>query len=575
MSTVAGKKILVVGSYRTHADRKHNRPYTGDRGKQLQSIFSAAGYDIKEMRLTTLIKEEASVGYPVLGVYDNATGKANKLEKFNELYIREELVKGLDSLEKLMNEYMPDIIITLGDYPFWAFFPELCPLRAYKRFGKNYKLPSASRFYGSQLEWNGIRVLPTDDIDSLYVDPTRQRYMILDLRMRLGKAINGEWKEPLRNFYYDMTFPQYIRHLEGIYEMLEDSPESVELGVDIETKNYHISCIGIAWDTESAICVPVTDITDTDAIQHFWSAEEEQALLLLTGKILTHPRAVIIGQNFGYDIQYFFAQLFIRCNYNGDTMLAQHVMYPGTPVGLDTLSRMYCSHHVYWKEDGKVAGKTGDQREHWDYNCRDCVKTLEIWKIQKALLQRTNKVPQFTVQMARVRTLLGNNGSSGAIMLRGFNISKVRRDRERQIMLGRIAAQADLLESLLPPEMKGFPGKSPVPWYKSPHKTAHLFYRNIGVKSIRDKMTQSETTDEKALNTIKTRHPALSFLVTALLEYRSLLKSNEVLNMKLDPDGRVRTSLSPTTETFRYRSSANVFGGGTNLQNISKGAEDD
>jgi DNA polymerase I-like protein with 3'-5' exonuclease and polymerase domains len=127
------------------------------------------------------------------------------------------------------------------------------------------------------------------------------------------------------------------------------------------------------------------------------------------------------------------------------------------------------------------------------------------------------------------------------------------------------------LESLVPNEFKVFPGKSTSPWFRSPQKLSLLLYTNIGFKEVKNKMSQALSTDEEALNLTKQRYPVAITLMNSLMEYRSMLKSLEVLNMKLDPDGRVRTSLSPTTETFRYRSSANVFGGGTNLQNISKG----
>ena len=43
-------------------------------------------------------------------------------------------------------------------------------------------------------------------------------------------------------------------------------------------------------------------------------------------------------------------------------MLAQHVLFPGTPKDLAYLSSLYDPYHVYWKEDHKEATKTRRRR---------------------------------------------------------------------------------------------------------------------------------------------------------------------------------------------------------------------
>jgi hypothetical protein len=56
----------------------------------------------------------------------------------------------------------------------------------------------------------------------------------------------------------------------------------------------------------------------------------------------------------------------------------------------------------------------------------------------------------------------------------------------------------------------------------------------------------------------------------------SVSNTLNVINSPLDPDGRMRCAYGPAgTETHRVNSSKNVFGRGTNFQNLTKGEEDD
>jgi DNA polymerase-1 len=87
----------------------------------------------------------------------------------------------------------------------------------------------------------------------------------------------------------------------------------------------------------------------------------------------------------------------------------------------------------------------------------------------------------------------------------------------------------------------------------------------------------SLTCDDEALTKIGQREPLLRPLLRIIAEYRSLgvFLSTFVL-APLDVDGRMRTSYNICgTETFRFSSSENAFGSGTNLQNIPKGGDDD
>ena len=73
----------------------------------------------------------------------------------------------------------------------------------------------------------------------------------------------------------------------------------------------------------------------------FWTEVQEYEIVHRIRKILTHPQVSIEGQNFLYDTQYIYAFLAALPRLEFDTMLAHHLLFPGTPKGLDYLSSFY------------------------------------------------------------------------------------------------------------------------------------------------------------------------------------------------------------------------------------------
>ena len=119
--------------------------------------------------------------------------------------------------------------------------------------------------------------------------------------------------------------------------------------------------------------------------------------------------------------------------------------------------------------------------------------------------------------------------------------------------------------------------KSPKPWYNSPQQTMNLFYKIFQVKLVmkKSKGRSAPTTEDKALPIIAKREPLLRPLCDKLREYRSLCQFySHFISCPIDSDNRIRSQLKTTgTETFRFSSSADAFGYGTNLQNPSTGNE--
>ena len=189
------------------------------------------------------------------------------------------------------------------------------------------------------------------------------------------------WSEPEHNFLVRPSFTETMSTLQMLYNRCEGE-ENFHIAVDLETRHRQIACVGLAWSNVDAICIPLMCVENPKG---YWSYEEEVSITLLLRKILTHKNAYIIGQNYAYDRQYIARQWGIMSTLSFDTMVAQHVLWPGAPKGLDFLSSLYSRHHVYWKDESKEWGKE-DEDTLWVYNCKDCVATFEVaQELQKAL----------------------------------------------------------------------------------------------------------------------------------------------------------------------------------------------
>ncbi len=127
------------------------------------------------------------------------------------------------------------------------------------------------------------------------------------------------------------------------------------LAVDIETRQHHITCIGIAWSKREAVCIPLTSEDDTSG---YWSLEEEAQIIYQLYKLLTHPSVEVIGQNWIYDSQHILKWWNFVPNFKYDTMLCQHVLFPGTPKALDHLASLYCEEYCQWKGEARQLWKS-------------------------------------------------------------------------------------------------------------------------------------------------------------------------------------------------------------------------
>jgi len=295
--------------------------------------------------------------------------------------------------------------------------------------------------------------------------------------------------------------------------------------------------------------------------------EEELSLILKMKHILQDCDTKVIGQNFIYDMQYIARRWGFVFPVHADTMLTQHVIFPGRPKDLAYISSLYSSDYCYWKDEGKDWNPSMDEDQLWAYNCKDAIYTFEDHVVQDKVLEKYGLQGPNEFIHSLFEPVLH-------MMLRGTAIDMPLRSKLGMELLEAMNSRESWFTRIMP--IKLAKSKTAKPWYRSPKQQATLFYDLMQLPIVKDKKTGKPTTNDMALEKFMSQQPLLTPLVRKLQEYRSLgVFYNTFISAELEHDNRIRCSYNiGGTETFRFSSSEDAFGYGTNLQNIPKGTED-
>ena len=359
-------------------------------------------------------------------------------------------------------------------------------------------------------------------------------------------------------------------------EFLND-PNS-KLAFDIECCGQEMTCIGFAKDENNAYVIPFF---------HLPESKIPQAVKLVDA-ILRSP-VKKVAQNGNFDCVFLGLYYGIKVNnFWFDTMLAQHSMFPQLPKGLDVLASIY-TNEVYWKSEGK-SWKNQDRfsetewQEFYEYNGKDAANTFEIMDAQQPLIDARGVRSIFNREMKLCYPLIHAE-------IKGMKVD-LSKQKELQELNDRMVAKAELflhalvdgdpsynssdqfLEMIHARRAKKALGKQ----YKDPRNG---FLNTSSPKQMKEylydkckypkRVKKGEvSTDEDALISLQKFGYELISVILFLRKYK---KKDTFYSIKVDPDGRVRTTFKPGgTETGRLSSSKSITGTGFNLQTIFKEA---
>jgi uracil-DNA glycosylase len=332
-------RIMIVGEAPGADEERLGIPFVGASGQELNRMLHEAGISRSECFVTNVARER-----PYQNDISNFIAKAKKdVTKdhvlFRDKWVRSPISDGANLLLSEIKSVSPNIIIALGNTPLWALTGKW----------------GITKWRGSMLYADKIpaKVIPTIHPAAVLREWSWRSIAVADLKRAARFRDGSDYPKPAWNFAIGRSFPETVQILENLYATLIQQPTWIDF--DLETRHGHIDCAGISWSSTDAICIPF--MSRSRAAGH-WSDWEEGTLVYLLYKILTHPNALVRGQNLLYDLQYTYRHWLFTPRVKQDTMIAHHVAFAGMKKSLDFQASLYCNYYVQWKPD-KSAWKEG------------------------------------------------------------------------------------------------------------------------------------------------------------------------------------------------------------------------
>lgn len=574
-------EIVIVGESWGAEEAIERKPFIGQSGVELTRMLAEAGIDRSKCLLTNVVAAR-----PDNNEMWRLFLPKHRGERIGGLQPSDLVKSEVRRLQRQIAAFPRKLVIACGSWALWALSD--CAGTEVLRSSNNRMIPVADQPFAPTgiMSWRGSMWYTTHDrFHELTTDTdtpllpiihpasilrqwSNRAVTVHDLKARTRMALRNDWRpDPSPRFLAPPTFEQTVGTLQGWLALASSGGPPVRLAEDIETARGLITCLGIADSPRFAISIPFVRINEQRGFDSWWTLEQECEILSLLRRINSHPNIQIEGQNFLYDTQYIQAFLAVTPRLSHDTMLCQNVLFPGSTKALDYLSSLFCKYHWYWKEDAKEWDMKGSIEDLLLYNCWDCVRTWEIGAVQRALVVQMGQEWQMSLKM-RIHELCLK------MMNRGVLIDTSRRNALSLDLMTAMQELENELIHIVPQAMVDEGAKTP--WYRSDKQTATLFYDILGFKPVMNRKTGRPTVGKEARSTLKAREPEFSGLFERLRMYGSAENTHTVLNAGLDAGNRLRCSYNPAgTETHRLSSSKTAFGRGTNLQNLTKGEEDD
>lgn len=373
------------------------------------------------------------------------------------------------------------------------------------------------------------------------------RYIIQnDMAKLSGEVDSRELKLPQREL---LIAPR----LADVYHYFNACREAKRFATDLEVINHQVSCFSLSFDPKQAMTVPFVGPDGAP----YWSEEDELTIWRWYAGIMADEGIMKVNQNIvGFDAPF----LLDKCHIHtrgpiGDTMIAQHIIYPHFSKGLDFIASWH-TREPYWKDEGKVwkPNHKIDWPTFQRYCGKDSAVALEAWDILERELTDGGYWPTYnmTIEMKDVLAYM---------TIRGLMVDKTRLEETKIKLEATIAEKQAALDGLTADWGPLNPN--------SPKACQAYFYEHLGLPPYKN-VGGGITTDDKAMSRIIRKAVPGSKEAKLVQEIRAVRKlKGTYIDVKLDPDNRLRCSWNPRgTWVGRLSSSKTIFDTGMNLQNL-------
>ena len=313
-------ELMIVGEAWGRQEEQEGKPFVGSSGWVLNSLLSQAGIERESCYVTNVFNFRP----PNNSVLALCGPKTEAIPEYRPLqqgkYIRREFLPELERLSEEVSRVKPNLILALGNTALWA----LCKKSGIKKY-RGSPLPTHD---------GRVKVIPSWHPAAIMRQWELRPVSLADFYKAKREMAFPELRRPNRQIYLQPT-------LDDIWDFYKEFLEPAPwISCDIETKQLSITEVGYATpDAERAIVIPFWSRAQKDG--NYWrTLEEELAAWAMVRKI--NEVKAVIGQNFQYDMQYFWKTVGIPCPiWKGDTMLLHHALQPEMEKSLGFLGSVY------------------------------------------------------------------------------------------------------------------------------------------------------------------------------------------------------------------------------------------
>lgn len=528
--------------------------------------------------------------------------EGNKIATFN--WDGPEITLGLAKLREDLKEFKPNIMLLLGGSALHAFKnPNVIPKKRKTKDGHVFVFPDSIG------DWRGSFFLSHLDaplpgvkcISSYHPAFCLRQYdytpmLMMDTKRAIDEALRPELELPQRQLLVNLSFEELLAECDKVLAT------KGTIGTDIEGYYNNWKCISFASSPSYSFTVPFVDMSG----KSLWTVDQETVLTKKVVAILSHPQITKVWQNGLYDrfVTQYGYNLVVR-GPSHDIMLRHWELYCELEKSLGVQCSIYLK-EPYYKSDIK----SDDRVTFWAYCARDSAVTKEIdEKLDKFLNKESSRHYQFNITLLNALLYMELRGirydkklakerleevtkaiyslqyhldqiagfgikTSDKALLRSIvrevlcykrDASQVKKGCEDNYewCINTLSCEGDLDKVAM--------GRLSIVLGKELNtKGADLkkyLYETLKLPVQRDPLTNAITSDYEALITLrkKSSHPALPLI----LEITELRTRAQMLGIKTDPDGRIRSSYNEVgSETGRVTSLTSPTGSGYNLQTI-------
>lgn len=504
--------IWIIGEFPDEDSVYGGKQFTGRAGELLISTLERAGIARSDCFITNTCKY-----CPTENNYSLLEGSRELSESQQELAL-------------LLRGHSPNVVVCVGEESL--------------RFITG--LEGITNWRGSILDgnlFNSSKTIPI--IKPYFVLRDGANYPVLELDC-------NRIKEESRS--NEVRLPHYSMVLDPTGDILEQALHEILtakiISVDIETVIYTatLRCIGFAIRPDRCFVLRLDSHRKREVIKLILEASVPK--VLQNGIFDT----LILEEN-GYTVS----------EYTHDTLIAQHILNPELPRGLDFLASVY-TRQPYWKHTSKD--------DVLKYNGIDACVTLDIALQQIKELEESGLQRLFLFEMSEVEM-------AREISKTGLPIDMERRSLFSKLLNAKYEEQAKLFIELV-----GLKGVEYNP--NSTHQVQAVVYDAWKLPEKKSRTSGNRTLDEDAVVSLiaytkdkrdtsvrtetKTKYEMMYYALKILLELRGLKKLiSSYIDITLSPDGRARSMFKTSSvETGRWASEKYYDNTGWNGQTLPR-----